>query len=44
MYITDIAIAVIVYLAMFRLEDVGVAAFKKIVNTQHTAKMIKVNI
>lgn len=36
--------AVISYLAMFRLEDVGMPAFKGIIATQPAAKMFKVRM
>ncbi len=34
--------AVIVYLVMFRLEELGMGHLKKLLNTQHTGKMHKV--
>ena len=36
--------AVLAYLVMFRLEELGMGHFKRLVNTQHTGKMHKVGM
>ena len=36
--------SVLSYLIMFRLEELGMNNFKKLVNSQHTGKMYKVHV